>query len=101
MACDRNIIVFLFVDCLVHTMNQPNAIAHVIELLCSLIGAAIFEHTGVLIADQYDYNQQLILMTGVVALSTIIIEAVILYTGMILFEHFDMPKWSAICLMEC
>ena len=88
--------VVLFVACLLHAMNQPNAKARVLELLCFLIGAAIFEHAGVLLSKQYDYDQHRILMTGIVPLSTLMIEAVILYTGMIVFEHFDMPKWSAI-----
>ena len=88
--------VVLFVACLLHAMNQPNAKARVLELLCFIIGAAIFEHAGVLLAKQYDYDQHRILMVGLVPLSTLMIEAAILYTGMIVFEHFDMPKWSAI-----
>ena len=70
--------VVLFVACLLHAMDQSNAKARVLELLCFLIGAAIFEHAGVLIADQYDYDQHRILMTGVVPLSTLMIEAAIL-----------------------
>ena len=88
--------IVLFVLCMFHALKQEDYKSKVMELICFVVGAGIFEHVGVLIAKTYSYDQHRILMAGVIPLSVLLIEAVILYSSMILFEYLKLPKWTAI-----
>ena len=87
--------VALFTLCLLHALKQADARHRVLELVCFVIGAGIFEHVGVLTGN-YSYDQHRILMAGLVPLSVLLLEAEILYASFTLFEHLNMPKWTAI-----
>ncbi|MBQ7922189.1 MAG: carotenoid biosynthesis protein, partial [Clostridia bacterium] len=56
---------------------------------------AIFEHVGVLMGN-YWYSQERFMMFGLLPLSILLIESVIMYSAMTLFEYTNMPKWSNI-----
>jgi len=66
------------------------------ELLMFIIGSAVFEHVGVLFTKTYSYDQNRLMMFGKIPLSTLMIEACIVYVAMIIFEYLDMPKWTSI-----
>lgn len=85
-----------FVMCMFHALKQDNYKIKLFELLMFIIGSAVFEHVGVLFTKTYSYDQNRIMMFGKIPLSTLMIEACIVYVAMIIFEYLDMPKWTSI-----
>lgn len=91
--------VVLFSLCMIHALNQPDYKRKLMELCCFVLGSAIFEHVGVLIVGDYDYDPHRIMMIGLLPLSTLLIESVTVYTGMLLFEKLDLPKWTSLWIV--
>lgn len=87
--------IILFVICMFHALKSENQSQRLFELCAFIIAAAIFEHFGVLTGN-YWYSQSRIMMFGLIPLSVLMIEAVIMYSAMILFEYMNMPKWTII-----
>lgn len=91
--------IILFSMCMVHALRQSDYKTRLLELCCFVLGAAIFEHVGVLIVGAYDYDANRIMMIGELPLSILLIEAVTVYTGMLLFEKMQLPKWSSLWIV--
>lgn len=87
--------VILMVLCMVHALKSDRPKQKVFELCCFVLAAALFEHVGVL-GGNYWYSQERFMMFGLIPLSILMIEAVIMYSAMTLFEYTNMPKWSII-----
>ena len=87
--------VVLFAICMRHALNSDRPKQKLFELCCFILAAAIFEHVGVL-GGNYWYSQERFMMFGLLPLSILLIEAVIMYSAMTLFEYTNMPKWSII-----
>ena len=85
--------IVLFSLCMIHAVRQPDYKQRIFELCCFVLGAVIFEHVGVLFTQTYSYNQNRIFMAGVLSMTILMVEAVTVYTGMILFDHMKLPKW--------
>lgn len=85
----------LFAVCMNHAMKSDKPKQRLFELCCFILAAAIFEHVGVL-TNNYSYDQHRLMMFGLIPLSILLIEAVIMYSAMVLFESMNMPKWSVI-----
>lgn len=88
--------IILFVLCMFHALRQNNYQIKLFELLMFIIGSAVFEHVGVLFTKTYSYDQNRLMMFGKIPLSTLMIEACIVYVAMIIFEYLSMPKWTSI-----
>ena len=91
--------IVVFSLCMVHALNQTDYKRRLLELCCFVLGAAIFEHVGVLIVGAYDYDANRIMMIGELPLSILLIEAVTVYTGMLLFEKMKLPKWTSLWIV--
>ena len=87
--------VILFAMCMRHALNSDRPKQKLFELCCFVLAAAIFEHVGVLMGN-YWYSQERFMMFGLLPLSILLIESVIMYSAMTLFEYTNMPKWSII-----
>ena len=87
--------VVLFAMCMRHALNSDHPKQKLFELCCFILAAAIFEYVGVL-GGNYWYSQERFMMFGLLPLSILLIEAVIMYSAMTLFEYTNMPKWSII-----
>ena len=87
--------VVLFALCMVHALNSDKPKQKLFELVCFVLAAAIFEHLGVLTGN-YWYSQERFMMFGLIPLSILMIEAVTMYSAMVLFEYMNMPKWTII-----
>lgn len=85
----------LFIVCMRHALNSERPKQKLFELCCFVLAAALFEHVGVL-GGNYWYSQERFMRFGLLPLSILMIEAVIMYSAMILFEYTNMPKWSII-----
>lgn len=88
--------VILLLLCMFHALKQPDYKIKLFELLCFIVGSAIFEHVGVLFTKTYTYDHHRIMMFGEIPLSTLMIEASIVYAAMVLFPYLNMPKWTSI-----
>lgn len=78
-----------------HALKSDKPKQRLFELCCFVLAAAIFEHVGVLTGN-YAYDQHRLMMFGLIPLSILLIEALIMYSAMVLFESMNMPKWSVI-----
>lgn len=87
--------IVLFVVCMNHALHSDHPRQRLFELCCFILAAAIFEHVGVLTGN-YSYDQHRLMMFGLIPLSILLIEAVIMYSAMVLFESMNMPQWSII-----
>lgn len=83
----------LFFVCIVHATKQKNPQFKVLELFGFCIAAGIFENAGVA-GKIYDYNTNRIMMIGKVPLEIILLEAAILYVGLLLVGYLKVPSWS-------
>ena len=88
--------IVLLVACIFHALAQPEPVIQLFLLLCFIFGAAVFEHVGVLITHTYSYDAHRIMLCGKLPLSILLIEAEIVYVGMILFSYLHMPAWTSI-----
>ena len=87
--------VVLFAMCMRHALNSDRPKHKIFELCCFVLAAALFEHVGVL-GGNYWYSQERFMRFGLLPLSILLIESVIMYSAMTLFEYTNMPKWSII-----
>ena len=87
--------VVLFAMCMRHALCSDRPKQKLFELCCFVLAAALFEHVGVL-GGNYWYSQERFMMFGLLPLSILLIESVIMYSAMVLFEYTNMPKWSII-----
>ena len=87
--------VVLFVLCMIHAIRSDHPKERLFELCCFILAAAIFEHVGVLTGN-YWYDQHRIMMFGLIPLSILMIESVIMYSAMVLFEYMRMPTWTIV-----
>lgn len=87
--------VVLFAMCMRHALNSDRPKHKIFELCCFVLAAALFEHVGVL-GGNYWYSQERFMRFGLLPLSILLIESVIMYSAMTLFEYTNMPKWSVI-----
>ena len=87
--------VVLFLICMVHALKSSRPKQQLFELCCFVLAAGIFEHFGVLTGN-YWYSQERFMMFGLLPLSILLIEAVTMYSAMVLFEYLNMPRWSII-----
>lgn len=91
--------IVLFSLCMIHALKQKDALRRTLELCCFVLGAAIFEHVGVLIVGAYDYDVHRIMMIGELPLSILLIEGITVYTGMLLFEKMNLPRWTSLWIV--
>ena len=82
--------VVLFLICMIHALKSDRPKQNLLELCCFILAAAIFEHFGVLTGN-YWYSQERFMMFGLLPLSILMIEAVTMYSAMVLFEYLYMP----------
>ena len=87
--------VILFVICMVHALKSERPRQQLLELCCFVLAAGIFEHFGVLTGN-YWYSQERFMMFGLIPLSILLIEAVTMYSAMVLFDYLGMPRWCII-----
>ena len=87
--------VVLFAMCMRHALSSDRPKQKLFELCCFVLAAALFEHVGVL-GGNYWYSQERFMMFGLLPLSILLIESVIMYSAMVLFEYTNLPKWSII-----
>ena len=87
--------VVLFLICMIHALKSKRPLQQLFELCCFLLAAGIFEHFGVLTGN-YWYSQERFMMVGLLPLSILMIEAVTMYSAMVLFDYLNMPKWCII-----
>ena len=87
--------VVLFAMCMRHALSSDRPKQQLFELCCFVLAAGIFEHFGVLTGN-YWYSQERFMMFGLLPISILLIEAVTMYSAMVLFEYLNMPRWSII-----
>ncbi|MGN1140409.1 MAG: carotenoid biosynthesis protein [Oliverpabstia sp.] len=83
----------LFLICIIHALKSNNPINRMLELICYLLTAGIFENIGVW-QGIYDYSVNRIMMFGKVPFAILFIEGAIVYFAMLLMEQIHVPAWA-------
>lgn len=83
----------LFMICMIHALKSENPINRMLELVCYVLTAGIFENIGVW-QGIYDYSTNRIMMFGKVPFAILFIEGAIVYFAMLLMERIRIPVWG-------
>ncbi|MGN1192052.1 MAG: carotenoid biosynthesis protein [Dorea sp.] len=83
----------LFLICMIHAIKSEKSIQRVLELICYVLTAGIFENIGVW-QGIYDYSVNRIMMFGKVPIAILLLEGAIVYSVMLLMERIHLPAWA-------
>lgn len=83
----------LFMVCLIHALKCENPVNRMLEIICYVLTAGIFENIGVW-QGIYDYSVDRVMMFGKVPFAILFIEGAIVYFAMTLMECINVPAWA-------